>query len=876
MWHRLFFIFWSVSVVLARSVVAAQDPLNASVPLAIGSANGLTAGDTAERVLAARRALELGFPATAAEIYRELLKRPGTDERLMTLSLAAALIADNRALESEPLLQDFKGYRGAAWHLYAGLAAMQTKRFEPARGELPAVKEKEGELTPEERGWWLYLQGLVAEMGPDRARAIETAKNFYQQAIAAGTSTYARVRFEIAYDQALLRMRAPTPAELEDMRQRMETNAGRDTGYGAAVTYAVGLNAAGRRSDALAVLNQQLLSLPAQERARADVFQLQIGMIAGATDGAGRNALLQLLRSGRDAGRQRIALQLLAEKSLQEPVRGQFRTELSRLIAAPTPHPIYEDLLLFRANFSLAEKNFTAAEEDARTLLDKFPGSALKPLALAVLTSSAWEQKRYRTVVESATRAVDAQSKESSSGKQARAELNLLVAEAWFRAGDFRPAADAYAVVLRDPPAGAKLGDLMFQRVQAEIEAGSPDAAQPVLDALAANPAFDVESRWQAEWNLARALIGRADPEQAAVAYARVNRLLGGPATGLSPELRARMKWLQARLALDIAEPARAREIVTKELPPLLAGLAPALKIEIESAAALLKAEASFALKDEGAALTTLEKLRTDFPKTSAAVASYVTQANYYAEQEKTVEAQQLYIKLAETFPDDEQAPSALYSAALQAERRGQLEGANNLVVDMVRKYPNHALVFPARMKQGDLLRLLNQYPQAQQVYELLVNSPVFSSRPDAVLAQLALADCRNAQSFNDPAQAEAALNLYERVRERVDVPVDVRVEAGYKLGLVVMRKSDLEKAASVWWVDVVAPFLLDPIQAEKLGAKGRRWMALTLLDLGDLRQSQDKLEEAKQAWGKILEAKLPGEAEARMRLAPYGVTGGK
>src|SRR5256886_9841376 len=45
----------------------------------------------------------------------------------------------------------------------------------------------------------------------------------------------------------------------------------------------------------------------------------------------------------------------------------------------------------------------------------------------------------------------------------------------------------------------------MFQRVLAEIKAGANDGGK-VLDELAADRAFDLENRWQAEWSLARAL----------------------------------------------------------------------------------------------------------------------------------------------------------------------------------------------------------------------------------------------------------------------------------------------------------------------------------------------------------------------------------
>jgi tetratricopeptide (TPR) repeat protein len=853
----------------------ALESLNQPVPLA-ASPRAFSAGDTSSALRAARTALEMGLPAAAVPIYQELLARPGTDLRTVTLALAEALIADNRASEARTLLKNFKDTRGATdpgatWHLWAGLAAMQLKDFGGARGELPAVREREAELLPEERSWWYFLQGLLAEQSDDRAAGIQRAKVFYQQAIAAATSEVARTRFQLANQRAQLRISAVPAGDLETWRRKMETDQGRSTGYDAAKTYAVGLNALGRPKDAVAIIQQQLLTLPPQESRRKDDFRLYLGLIAGAGEGVGRAALLELLTNGRDAGLQRLALYLLAENSAREPARSQLRLELSRLIDAPVPHLILDDLLLARANFSLVEKNFSAAEEDARTLLEKFPGSGLKPLALEVLTRSAWEQLRYRTVVDSAARAAEALSADAASGRDARAQLKVLVAEAWFRARDFRNAADAYAVVLRDPPAGANVGELMFQRIQSEIQVPAPDTALTVLDDLARNPAFDQESRWQAEWNVAQALLG-GSLAQLTAGYTRVNQLLAGPAPGLKPELRARMKWLQAKLAIETGDERRALEAIAVELPPLLMGLEPELRVEIASKAALLKASAHFARNEEAEALATLKKIRTDFPKTSAVASSVMAEANHYAEQEKTVEAQQLFTKFADDFPQDVLAPYALYRAALQAARRGNLEEANQRIEDLFARYQHNDLEFEARLKQGDLLRLMNQSPQAQQAYELLINS--FGSRPDVVLAQLALAQCHSGQSFGDPAHTERALVLFQSVRDRVNAPWDLRVEAGYNYGRLLVQRDELEKAAAAWWTDVVQAFLVEPGASAKLQSKGRYWMARTLLELGSLLEQQKKHEQAKEAWLKILEAKLGQgyETEARMRLSAYGV----
>jgi TolA-binding protein len=333
------------------------------------------------------------------------------------------------------------------------------------------------------------------------------------------------------------------------------------------------------------------------------------------------------------------------------------------------------------------------------------------------------------------------------------------------------------------------------------------------------------------------------------------------------------MAWLQVRLSEATGNAEQTIQLIDA-LAGSLRGVGPELTKEIAGWGELLRASANFALGRDAAALEVLKKLRVDFPRSDAAVYSYFDEAEYYAKQDKTAEAQHLLTKLADDFPDNAYAPLALFKAALQAERRGQdtnLAEANGYIEDLVIKYPHSPLVFPARLKQGDLLRKLNQFPQAQRAYEELVNK--YPHRQDVVLAQLALAETHNAQSTNEPSHAESALVLFEHVRDRVDAPVDARVEAGFNIGLLHFRRGELALAEEMWWRNVVHEFLLQPRQAAQLGSKGRYWVTRTLLELGMLYEQQEKLEQAKRSWLLILDSKLGyGESVARSRLARFNL----
>lgn len=858
------------------AIVGGGQPVTAPAPLLPAAARIESPGDDVLTLVAARRAQEMGLPSAAAELYRRMLKTPdeaGADRSTLILGLATALLDEGRVEEADQTLDSLETPRGAAWHLRKGLVAAAQHRLAASKNERDASRVSE--LSPADRAWHLYLQGTIATAEGEHDKAAV----LFNQAQESAGSMQARARFLLKLEEARLRRGQVSEADAVAARKNMEQFQGRGTGYDYARIYAAMLDSLGRKGEAVAVLQRQIVALPPEERSQLDEMRLLLGLIAGAGDGAGRNALERLLERGSDRDKQRIALQLLARASTKPPQLVSFRKQLDELIAALTPHPILEDLLLFRAQAALASKTsegYAQAESDAALLLQKFPGSPLKVHAYGVLTDSAWEQLRYRTAADNAEKA----RAELAPGPE-RAALGVLIAEARFRARDFRSAADAYAASLRERPAGVSAGELMFQRIVSEIEAGAPDAAAMVLDELARDPAFDAVNRWQAEWNLARGLQARGKIDEA---YARVNRLLGEPGASLGTgpaevELRARMAWLQARLSLAAKKPEDTLKFVDA-LAVSTAGVPPGLKNEITSSSELLRAEASFALGRDAAALATLKKLREDFPRFPAAVNSYFLEADHFAKQDKTVEAQQLLTKLADDFPQDPYAPFALFQAALQAERRGQeanFKEAFKLIEDMVAliaKYPNEEsqqLIFPARLKQGDLLRKLNQFPQAQHVYEELLNN--YAQRDDIALAQLALAETHNALSANEPSHAESALVLFEHVLGRVNAPVDARVEAGFNLGHLLARRGDAAKAQEVWWRDVVTQFLLEAGEANQLHEKGRFWMTRTLIELGGLYEQQEKLEQAKEAWQLILKAKLGyGETLAKARLARFNL----
>jgi cellulose synthase operon protein C len=616
------------------------------------------------------------------------------------------------------------------------------------------------------------------------------------------------------------------------------------------------------------VLERQLLGLVAAQRAAADQFRLLIGLIAGETSPVAKRAFIDLVRNGVRAETQRTALYALARGTRTASDRAQVRRDLTELISGPRLHPIIEDLLLVRAQAALADRQYGQAEEDARLLLDRFPASPLKAAALGVRLAVAWDARLYRTAADVSTqlRAVLPPGRE-------RSELGVLLAEAFFRSGDFKNAADAYEAALRESPQVVPTGVLIFQRVLADVRAERIAEAITLLDEMGNNPAFDAVNRWQAEWNLVREMQARG---LSAEAQARVNRLTTGPQGAVPEELQVRFLWLRARLSFDNGRHSDA-VVQTDELIARLGRvqLDAQLAREVTSTGMLLKAQALFELgRDaEGAAL--LDRLRSEHRDSRAALYSYLVQASRQARRGELAVAQKTLTDMVDSNRASEYAPFALFEAAAYAERQGldrNLREAYTIMERLVANYPRDELVFYARLKQGDLLRKLNDFGAARVVYEDLINNR--GQHPDVLLAQLALADSLFAQGANNPGNFESAAATYERLRDLPTAPVDLRVEAGYKWGYAQLRRGQTQAAQGILW-SVIDSFLLESDQAARLGPTGRYWVSRTLLELGQLLEDAGRWDEAQRAYTLVVENGLGGAAQAQAKLDRFRATEG-
>lgn len=852
--RRLLFIL-CLCCLAAGGRARAEPTLFAPVPLA---PTPTTAGEMIVNEESARRALALGFATIAAAQAEDLLAKSqvgGAAHDAAALILATARLELGDLRGAERALAAHSDTRPPAYRLRAGLLAARQGRYPAAQAEAAALRPEN--LAAEERSWLFLLQGMVAEAEHDANRAGAA----YDSAFSSASSDWQRARLRLTRERLRLAQGEVTESQANTLREQAERYAGRTLGADYAAQHAVALHLLGKHDAAVSYLQAQLGALPEGLAGARDDLRLVLGLVAGPAQGPGRAALEQLLAGGVDAGERRIALQILAEATDTADTRQRLRRALDELLAAKPEDILTEDLLVTRGELALAGQDYARVEADARDVLTRYPASSQKARALAQLASVAWELKRFRTAADYAAQAAGA-----AEDAGARSALRLLAAEASYRAKDYTTAAETYAVAAEAPPAGVAPAAVIFQGIMARIEGGRLGEAADEIDRRDADPRFDATTRWQAEWNLARALQAAGRQE---IARARLGRLRGESGAADRPaDLRARMAWLEARLAQEAGDSEAALRLA-RAVPAALAGVEAPLAREIGGLARLVEAEALFGLDRAEEAMAALHTLRESDPDTEAALQSFLVEADILAGAGRLVDAQGLLIRFADEHRDHEYAPDAIYLAALNAERRGEAayfrEAYVLLEEQLVKRYPQSRLIFAARLKQGDLLRRLGDFSAAQLIYEDLVNN--YSQHERILDAQLALADCHRAQATRDPSHFESALTILERLRDFAGAPADLRAEAGFKLGDMLAQR-DPAAALAAWWPVLDALLVKPPANTPRPGAEGRYWLGRLIARMAGVLEQSGREDEAREMWRLLLDRGLPGSPLARARLA--------
>lgn len=847
-------------LLLSVSAVHGQAPLTSE------QANDLS---TEQRLLlewkedAADRLLKSGLSGLAEDLYRDLLQLPelGLQETVkLQLQLAKALIAQRQFMTARAVLEGIPAdSKTTAYHLYMAISAYGNgRKVDTALLKSSLGKVEETELAPEDIAWFYLLKGLAAEIS-GKSQAVATA---FEQARAAALSETQRAFFDgLILREELLRA-PPSESLIKNISNRWMRLSGTAEAYPFVRQYAVILYNQRKVEEAVEVINQELAAVGSgyDNRQREQLLLLK-GVLYGVNTLSGRDTLRALLREGSNREVMATALQLLANAS--DPAsKAELADFLNVLIAQDNPHPLLGQLYYLRSQLALERGETSVAEADAKLLLEQFPGLSTITNVYRLLAYAALQRKppQYRSAADFLI-----QMRDQAEFPEDRRRINRLIGDCYFLNADYLNAVDFYQ------SAQNKNGDIEQNRalflplVTAAARSGQIDLALKQIDEADFEASIPIADQWQAEWNVALALQANGQLE---AALARVRSLLSNPDNRSVPtSLDLRLRWLEVRLALLLGESAGLKSRVDalfRRIESIPEGALEQSELELlRTEVLLLKADFLIRTGESTAGIELLELLRTDFAESSAAEHSYLIEANYHASAGDFKAAQETLLNLATVYESSSLAPQALYEAGIYCERLGpdQFPRAVRIFDDLTERFPGNPLYFFARLRQGDLLRQMNDFAGAQIIYENLIHS--FPEHPRRYLAELSRAECMLALAKEDASQLQNAAMKLERLIDIKNLPVDFQIEVGFKWGFA-LQQSGARKRAQEAFSLIYSRFLLD--DETQIGVTGRYWMSRLLLELGSCLEADGELVEARRIYRKMVAYNLPGRNLAQSR----------
>ena len=840
-----------------------EDPLLAPVPLVEeADLQGERAGNLKLwQEAAADNALRSGLASIAIGLYDQLLvNADGTDTKTheMELNRISALIALGEMDEAEQALVNFSGTVDSRVTLRQALVSFFNGNYGDAEDGLDEINSED--LKEYDLAWYYLLLGLIEKRSEN-----EEGDSLLNRARLLSVSPEQSSQVDlIIYRSLLLEGEVLDDDDLEDLKEQMdeELSSNARAGYQFAKEYAIALYQADRFSEAIQTITQTIPLISEADYDLRDELLLLLGIVAGYESELGANAFRDLVSTGVVTELRLRALRELVSVASSNDEIDDFLDFTGALDQGQFPQELANQILYNRAQLWYRKGDYEASGTDCEALLQRNPDIELRESATRLLVLIAFQRQRYRTasglLIELSNLVVD---------EDEQNQLQLLVADCFFQAGDYSDAAESYGIAIQQ--VGANRGDILFQWVLSEIRAGNLGEAGRHMESFKTDDALDPVQKWRALWNYLTALHA-ADKHREA--FDVLNSWLTQDARELLPvDLWIRLLWFRCQLSLQTgnyqATPVLAGEVYAG-LTAAEGEIAPADGINVSTLTNVLEGQALIFAGREREGLELMETVRRDYPSTRAAAQSYLAEARYYASQNLLVDAQRRYIDLADNYPGSDLTPVALYEAALNALNRGtdatRLE-ANQILNRLAENHAEHPLVFYSRLHQGNLLRRFNDFGGAEVVYDrLLVDFP---QHKDKHIVEMAQAKCILAQTDTSQARLDQAIGRFERLAELPELPIDLRVEASWMWAFSYDRRSNPDRVVEIYWL-AINQFLLDVDQSDLLGPTGRYWMSKIVISLGEVLEEQGDLDSARRVYSYIQEFELPFNSLAEGKLS--------
>lgn len=390
-----------------------------------------------------------------------------------------------------------------------------------------------------------------------------------------------------------------------------------------------------------------------------------------------------------------------------------------------------------------------------------------------------------------------------------RAASLLAMADARFSNAQYRQAQMAYDRYVRSFPDATAAAKGEYQAALCTARLGDTRNALARYERVAERYAGS-EAAEQALLSLADLLLERGSYEEAEAAFNRVMEEYPS-SQGIMHALHGRgmaryHRWLPTGL-IDF-------ERVTAE----------AADQDLAAHARFMQAMYHYRLGRDERALEICRQIMSNLPDAEWAplvlfwIARFEYNAGQYAAAEKT------FMEFSDRFPQHDLTPQAVLRSGLAAVKDQQYVRGIERLGQIAARFPGSRYLAEARYYQAEAMVQLGRYAAAILLYEEVINQ--FPGNELAVLAWGRKGDCLYTLGSDRPERYEEAIVAYETVLSIPTVDADIRLQAGYKLGLVYERLDRESEALAQYYEGVVLPYLVMQERGEAVGRAGRTWFS--------------------------------------------------
>ena len=267
-----------------------------------------------------------------------------------------------------------------------------------------------------------------------------------------------------------------------------------------------------------------------------------------------------------------------------------------------------------------------------------------------------------------------------------------------------------------------------------------------------------------------------------------------------------------------------------------------------------------YMLGKDAKALQACEQFLADYPQSEFApdVRFWLGEYAFNRGDYETAEAR--FASVAADHPDSPRAGEALYWAGRAATARRAYLAANEHFNALMARYPDSPKLAETLLAQGDVLSELGQFPAAILAFnEVIVKFP---QRPEAMMAWGRKGDCQYTLGQENKARYEEALLSYRTLMDFAGAPVDLRLQAGFKVGRC-LEKMDRSAAALDRYMEVVYSYL----QETQPPAEATVWFTRAAFGAAALQEQAGKWKEAFGIYSRVADSGVSSAAEARDRM---------